>query len=416
MQLYNTFILIFAIAVGIAYINFRFIKLQTTIAIMSAALILSFVILVLGNLGFKELEQHATQMLSAIDFNKLLLDGMLSFLLFAGALTVDLNYLSERKWEIAILATLSTIASAALIGLSVYYIFNLFLAHHLPLIYCLLFGALISPTDPIAVLATVKELKAPRELATTIAGESLFNDGVGIVIFLTLYRIAFTTAHPTWHSVSLLFIQEAFGGALYGIVLGYLAYWLIRPINNHTLEILITLVIVTGGYALALMLDISGPIAMVVAGIFIGNHGRRLFMSKDTCQRLDTFWELIDEILNVVLFLLIGLELLVIKLSYTHMLIGLAAIPLVLLVRFITVSIPINCFKIFRNYIPYFIMILTWGGLRGGLAVAMALAIPPSHSRDIILAMTYGVVVFSIVIQGTTAKSLVRRSNAKRII
>ncbi|MDF2867141.1 MAG: nhaP [Gammaproteobacteria bacterium] len=409
IDIYTLMSLVLTSAVVVAYINHRYIHLQPTIAIMLSSLLLSLGLIIAGQFGYTHLQQQVAQILARIDFYHLLMNGMLSFLLFAGALNVNINDLKERQWEVFTLATFSTIASTLLVGIFTYYLLN---ALHIPIsfIYCLLFGALISPTDPIAVLAMCKEVKAPRKLGVSIAGESLFNDGVGIVLFLTIYQIAFTDSTTTWESISVLFLQEACGGILYGLGLGLVGYWLIKSIDDHKLEILITLSIATGGYALAQSIKVSGPLAMVVAGILIGNHGRRFSMSVKTQENLDNFWELVDEVLNVLLFFLIGFELLVIKITSQELIASALAILLVLLVRFLTVAAPLSLFKLKEQYAPHSIKILTWGGLRGGLAVALALALPPSPYRNLILAMTYAVVIFSIAIQGTTIKPLIRLS------
>lgn len=409
MTIYTLLASIISVAILIGYINHRFVGMQTTIAIMSSALLLSLVILISGHLGFHDLAIQVESTLGKINFHNLLMNGMLSFLLFAGALNVDINQLKNQKWEIGVLAILSTIVSTLLVGVLTYYLL-LFLNLSVPLIYCFMFGALISPTDPIAVLATFKKLGAPSQLNVTVAGESLFNDGVGIVLFLTFYHLASTGTQPTIENVSLLFLQQAIGGIIYGAVIGLIAYFLIKPINDSKIEILITLAVVTGGYALAQGLGLSGPLAMVVAGIFIGNRGRNFSMSEETRISLDTFWELVDEVLNALLFSLIGLELL--RITYTHDTIyaSLIAIPLVLLVRCITVATPMWFFKRRRKYTPYFTSILIWGGLRGGLGVALALALPPSPHRSLILAMTYAVVMFSVIVQGLSVKPLVQLS------
>jgi len=396
-------------AVLIAYLNHRYIRLQPTIAIMLASLGLSLGLVVLGQLGYNNLQTQAAAILAKLDFNHLLMNGMLSFLLFAGALNVDINQLKNRKWEVFTLATVGTLASTLLIGVLSYYLLNA-LGIKIDFIYCLLFGALISPTDPIAVLAMCKEVKVPRQLETSIAGESLFNDGIGIVLFLTIFQVAFTHQSASIGSISLLFLQEAGGGILYGLGLGLVGYWLIKSIDDPKLEILITLAMATGGYALAQAIGVSGPLAMVVAGILIGNHGKRFSMSVASQRNLDNFWELIDEVLNTLLFFLIGLELLVIKISSQDLLACAIAIPLVLLVRFITVAGPLSIFKLKTTYAPHSIKILTWGGLRGGLAVALALALPVGPYRNLILAMTYAVVIFSIAVQGTSIKPLIRLS------
>jgi len=412
MTLYDIFTIIITITVAIAYINHRFIKMQPTIAMMFAALLISLAVIILSSFfGLRGFETQIQGLLARLDFHSLLLNGMLSFLLFAGSLTVDLNDFLSQKWEIATLASVGTIVSTILIALLMYY-FLIVVSLPLPFIYCLFFGALISPTDPIAVLAMCKEVNAPRKLSVSIAGESLFNDGVGIVIFVSLYQLAFG-GHPiTFSSLILLFSREAIGGMAYGILLGLFCYWLMKPINDYKIQVLITLAITTGGYLLARSIDVSGPLAMVVAGIFLGNTGKRFKMSKKMSEHLFTFWELIDEIMNALLFLLIGFELLLIPFDHQHIVAGLVAIPVVLLVRFLVVGVPISVFKIWRNYSPHVIKIMSWGGLRGGLAVALALSLPKSSERGLIVAMTYAVVLFSLLIQGTTIKALVRKSKA----
>ena len=413
MILFTILSYIFTLAVMLSYLNARFVKMQTTTAVMTGSLILSLLLLLIGRLHFLDLVHPLSHLLRQIDFHALLLDGMLSFLLFAGALTIDINQLRRFKWEIGVLASIATLASALIIGFGSFYLLS-WLNFSIPLVYCLLFGALISPTDPIAVLAMFKELKAPDGLDTCVAGESLFNDGVGIVIFLSLYEVAFSGNPITFSAVSSLFLHEAVGGILYGLGLGLLAYWLIKPIDNHKIEILTTLAVATGGYALAQAMNISGPLAMVVAGIFIGNNGHNFNMSKRTRENLDNFWELIDEILNVILFVLIGLELLVINLNTKTLLAGLLGIGLVLGTRFLTVGIPISLFKLKKRYKPYTIRILVWGGLRGGLAVALALALPSGPERDVILTLTYAVVVFTIIVQGLTIKPLILLSQRSK--
>ncbi len=407
MNLYEIFSIILTIAVAIGYINHRLVRMPPTIAIMVGSLLLSLLLIIIAQFGFADAEAHIAQILTKINFHDLLMNGMLSFLLFAGALSVDIGDLKSRQWEIGILATGSTLASAILVGGGIYFLLR-WIGIDIPIVMCFLFGALISPTDPIAVLAIFKDLGAPKRLRISVAGESLFNDGVGIVIFLTIYQVAYIGGHPTFQSIATMFLQQAIGGVAYGALLGYIGYRLIKSIDDHKLEILITLMIATGGYTLAAVLNISGPLAMVVAGIFIGNRLRDAATSRESSDALNMFWELVDDVLNAVLFLLIGFELIILKITTTEIIAGLVTIPLVLLVRFITVSIPISVFKRFRTYSPHIIKILTWGGLRGGLAVALALSLPPSKARNLILAMTYAVVVFSIVIQGLTIKQMVK--------
>lgn len=401
---------ILTVAVLIAYINHRYIGLQSTIAIMVGSMLLSCALLLIQHTGIANVVIRTEIILETINFKELLLHGMLSFLLFAGSMTINFNQLKSQRWEIGTLATVSTIASTLLVGTLSYYLLP-FLGLHMPFLYCLLFGALISPTDPIAVLATFKEIGAPKNLEACVAGESLFNDGVAIVIFLTLYQLAFQGAAITFTNVTFLFIEETVGGILYGIILGYTANWLIKSCRDHKIAILITLVIVTGGYHFALVMDISGPLAMVIAGIFVGNKGRRGSKQNETRRILEVFWEAIDEVLNAILFFLIGFELLTLKASTVELIAIVAAIPLVLLIRLITVAIPMKMFQFSKR--PYMISMLTWGGLRGGLAVALALTLPANEYRDFILAMTYGVVAFSVIVQGITIRPLAKAASMK---
>lgn len=409
MDIYASASIILTSAIGVGYLNHRYIKMPPSIAIMASALLLSACLLTLDALGYHSIKQTAARFLSHINFHDLLINGMLSFLLFAGALNIDINELVDQKWEVGTLATLGTVASALLIGTGSYYLLHA-LGFNIPFAYTMLFGALISPTDPIAVLAIFKRMGAPRKLSIKVEAESLFNDGVGIVIFLSIYQLIFTHQPITFISLSALFLKQAIGGIVYGVGLGALAYWLLKPIDDHKVEILITLAVATGGYTFAQMLDISGPLAMVAAGLLIGNHGRSFSMSKGAKESLDTFWELIDEMLNAVLFLIIGLELTLIDASWRELTIAAAGIPLVLLIRYLIVAAPISLFKIWRNYAPHVIKIMTWGGLRGGLAVALALSIPASPYRHIILVMTYAIVLFSVIVQGLTVKYLIRLS------
>jgi len=393
-----------------SYINFRFIKLPATIGIMLVALVVSLLIIALGKIGFGGIDQLAHELLGYIDFNETLMHGMLSFLLFAGALHVNLADLAKQKWVIGGLATFGVILSTFLIGLISWYIFGL-LNIELPLIYCLVFGALISPTDPIAVIGILKTAGAPKSLETKIAGESLFNDGIGVVVFIVLLGLA-TSGHEVQISeIALLFLEEAVGGIIYGLVIGSLAFWLLKSIDNYQVEILITLALVMGGYALAGAIHTSGPIAIVVAGLLIGNKGRLLAMSDKTREHLDTFWELIDEILNAVLFVLIGMEVLVLAFDSQYLLAALLLIPVTILVRFICVGIPISALKLRREFSPNAIKVMTWGGLRGGISVALALSLPAGTERDIILVITYVIVIFSIVVQGLTIGKLLPKKD-----
>ena len=409
MNIYSTLSILTTTAIAIAYLNYRLVKLQTTSAIMVGSLVLSLILLALNKLGISHLEPHIEHLVARLHFHNLLMNGMLSFLLFASSLTIDWQAFKKKRWEIFTLASVSTIASTFIVAISIYFILNWFQIA-LPFKYCILFGALISPTDPIAVLAMVTTMRAPKKLEVIIAGESLFNDGVGIVIFITAYQFAFASNHPTLHSTAILFAQEALGGLAYGGLLGWFGTYLIRSVSDHKLRILITVGIVTGGYTLAQFLKISGPLAMVVAGMLVGNACRTTTPEDLSYKILEGFWEIVDEILNALLFLLIGFEILVMSHYFNQLLLGLISIPLVLLVRSITVLIPMSIFKRTRHYPPQTVKILIWGGLRGGLAVALALSLPPNHYRDLILIMTYTIVIFAILIQSTTVKRLVKRS------
>ena len=406
MDLFTILAVLITLTALFSYVNFRFIGLPTTIGVMLISLLMSLALIVLDAFGVA-LREQADVLLRSIDFDEALLQGMLSFLLFAGALHVNINDLVEHKWTIGLLSTVGVLVSTFLIGTMTWLVLG-WLDVPMPFVYCLLFGALISPTDPIAVLGILKTAGAPKRLETKITGESLFNDGVGVVIFLIILEIATGSGEVTAGHIGLVFVQEALGGALFGLAIGYLAYRMLKQVDNYQVELLITVALVTGGYALAMALHLSGPIAIVVAGLLIGNHGRRLAMSEKTRHHLDIFWELIDEVLNAVLFVLIGLEVLVLVLTKAYLLAGLLLIPLVLLARFISVGIPVTVLRPFRDFDPGAIRIMTWGGLRGGISVALALSLPPGPERDVILAITYAIVVFSILVQGLTIGKLVK--------
>ena len=397
------------ITAGFSYINHRFLKFPTSIGLMAIALVFSMVLLALGELKWiPGLEDSARELLQSIDFNRLVLHGILGALLFAGSLHINLEDLMKQKWIIILLASVGVVLSTTLVSGLMYFVLG-WLGIGIPFIYCLLFGALISPTDPIAVLAILKNVGAPKELETKIAGESLFNDGVAVVIFVVILGIANGTHEPTVGSIALLFLKEAVGGALFGLAAGYGAYRLLRTVDNYQVEVLITLALVFASYAAAEALHVSAPIAAVAAGLLIGNHGRTLAMSEKTIEHVDMFWELIDEVLNGILFVLLGFELLIITFDLSSFKAGLIAIPVVLLARFVGVSLPIWLRKFKREFSPNAIKVLTWGGLRGGISVALALSLPASPEREIILMMTYVVVVFSILVQGLTIGKLVQR-------
>lgn len=407
MNLFNILSFLFTIAAILGYINYRYIKLQSSIAITMTTMLLTVGIIFISSLGINVGEKEIALAFSKIDFHSLLMNGMLSFLLFAGALNVSLDQLLEEKWEVMILAIGGTVISTFIIGGLTFY-FLAWLGQPLAFIHCLLFGALISPTDPIAVLAVFKKLKAPKSLDTRLAGESLFNDGVGIVLFVTIYAVAYGQHSATVGAIAALFLQQAIGGILYGMLLGYIGYRLIKPINDSLQEIFITLAIATGGYSLAQTLNISGPLAMVVAGMFIGNRQKMFYMSEKTRVHLVHFWEVIDSAFNAILFLLIGLELIALQRSFFELISGLGAIIIVLVARIISVGVPMQLMRLKRCYEPFATSIMIWGGLRGGLAIALALALPAGPAKALILPMTYATVLFSILVQGLSISPLVK--------
>lgn len=403
MIIFNDIAILVCLAALFSFLNYRYLKLPSTIALMLISLLFSIGIIVLGKLG---LHIGLRQIVAGIDFNMTLMVGMLSFLLFAGALHVNLNDLLDSKIEITIFATLGVVISTVMIGTGVYFVFMLF-GYAISYLHCLLFGALISPTDPIAVMGILKQAGAPPDLEVKMAGESLFNDGIGVVVFIVLLDMvsgghSVSAGHLVW-----LLVEEVAGGVVLGLVLGGVAFEVLRRVDEYPVEILITLALVTGGYALALNFHMSGPITIVIAGLMIGNHGRRLAMSDITRQHLDMFWELVDEILNAVLFVLIGLEVLVVSLSAGYLLMGLIAIPIALSARLFCISLPVLLLKPFRRFSPGTVRILTWGGLRGGISVALALSLPTGPWRDVFLTMTYAVVAFSLLVQGLTVQMVI---------
>lgn len=391
-----------------SYLNHRFVRLPTTIGVMVIALVLSLCIVALNELGVDHgVRDYEESFLRSIDFSDVLMQGMLSFLLFAGALHIDLSALKAYRWQVGTLALLGTLLSTIMVGFGMWVVLP-WVGVDLPLPYCLLFGALISPTDPIAVTAILKSAKAPKSLELVIAGESLFNDGVGVVIFSLLLGVLATGDAPTAGIALELLVREAGGGIAFGLILGYATFLLLRSIDQYQVEVLLTLAAVMGGYALASHIHVSGPLAMVVAGLMIGNRGRALAMSDRTRQHIDMFWDLIDEILNAVLFVLLGMEVVVIAVSGSALIGGTAAIAVTLLARAATVGLPVRAlpglFDLPRNSAR----VLVWGGLRGGISVALALSLPVGTEREIVLTMTYCVVAFAIFVQGLTIGRVVR--------
>lgn len=408
MSGYDVVALFITAAAAASYLNYKFLKLPATIGLMVLALALSLLMIGLDKIGFGFADQAET-FLQTVDFSTALMQVMLSFLLFAGALHININDLAEQKFTIASLATLGVVASTFIVGTASYYVLG-WLDLELPYIYCLVFGALISPTDPIAVLAILKSAGASKSLSTKIAGESLFNDGVGVVVFMVLTGIVASGGDFSWSQVGLLFLEEAIGGVLFGLAIGWLGYLLLKDVDAYVVEVLITLALVAGGYSLAIAIHTSGPIAIVVAGLLIGNHGRKFAMSETTRRNLDLFWELVDEALNAVLFVWIGMEILVLTFSLSYFIAGLVAIPVALTARYLSVKSAILILQFKRDFSKNADLILTWGGLRGGISIALALSLAAGPTRDLIVSMTYVIVVFSILIQGLSIGKLVKHS------
>ena len=416
MTVFEMAAVLLVLAAVFSYINYQFLKLPTAIGLMALSLAGSFILVLVG-LAVPVVSHAATQAVSGVNLNEAFLHGMLGFMLFAGALHINLSELAARKWIILTLSTVGVLTSTLMVG---FFTWALLSAVGIPArpIYCLLFGALISPTDPIAVMGILRKAGVPKDMEIKIAGESLFNDGVGVVVFLGLLEIATGAAGFSPVRLGGLFLWEAGGGAALGFVLGWGTYRMLRSVDNYQVEVLLSLALVAGGYALADVLHMSGPIAMVVAGLLIGNVGRAHAMSPTTVEHLDKFWELIDEVLNAVLFVLIGLEVLaVFALAFSGRLLlaAVAAIPMVLLARLASVAGPIALLRKRGRFMRHTIRMLTWGGLRGGISVALALSVPrevngePVGERDVLVAMTYGVVVFSILVQGLTVGPLAQR-------
>ncbi|AMM18447.1 sodium:proton antiporter (plasmid) [Burkholderia sp. PAMC 28687] len=394
----------------LAYLNHRFLRLPTTIGVMASALGLSLTFVGLDALGITHSLRDAEESLvRSVDFGNVLLQGMLSLLLFAGALHVNFRQLKAYRIQVIALAVVSTVASTAIIGVAMWLLLPK-LGVTLPLPYCMVFGALISPTDPVAVMGILHSSGAPKNLELVIVGESLFNDGVGVVIFALLLGMAVSGVTPTFQTGLLTLMREAGGGLGFGAALGYITFRLLKSVDHYQVEVLITLAAVLGGYALANHLHVSGPLAMVVTGVMIGNRGRADAMSETTRRYVDMFWELIDEILNAVLFVLIGMEVLLVAFPGRILFAGACAAVVTLLARLLTVGLPVaaigRAFRLPRGAWT----VLTWGGLRGGISVALALSIPTGPERNIVLALTYCVVVLSILGQGLTVASVVKRT------
>jgi len=397
----------------VSYLNHKFIRLPDAVGVMALALIVSLAIVLLGQF-YPTLRDLAETFVERLNFGEAVLHGMLGFLLFAGALHVDLAELRTRAAPIFLLAVFGTIVSASIVGV-VTWLALASLGLQVRLVYCLVFGALIAPTDPIAVLSLLRQAKVAKDLEIQIVGESLFNDGIGVVLFIGLLGVA--TGGEAFHFAhfAMLFLRQAVGGIVFGFAVGTVAFFMCRSIDNYRVEILISLALATGGFALAEKLDVSAPLAIVVAGLLMGNHGRTYAMSPITAERLDAFWELIDDILNGILFMVIGMEILLLDFSLIYLLAGAIAVVTVLLARLSTVALALLAVRSWSAFPSGSVGILTWAGLRGGISVALALSLPGQRSplalpeRDIIIWMTYVVVIFSILVQGLSVGPLARR-------
>jgi len=409
MDYYAIASILIVIAALFGYINVRFLKLPITIGLMVITLAFTLVVVAVAQFDDTLLLQEK-EFISNIDFKTVLLDVMLSFLLFAGALHTNFNQLKVQRRPVLAFATLGVLVSTFLVGILMYYLL-LLLGLDISFIYCLLFGALISPTDPIAVLGILKKAKAPKILETKIVGESLFNDGVGVVVFLTIFSIA---ASPNVDikitDIAVLFGQEVIGGILLGLILGWIAYRMLKSIDNYEVEVIITIAAVMGGTLLAHQLHLSAPLAMVTAGLIVGNDTVRTNAMSDVTETyVDKFWELIDVLLNTVLFVMIGMEMLVLTFKGSYILAGLIAVPLVLMCRYLSLWLPIKFYAKKLEFVPHTNLIMTWGGLRGGISIALALSLTHDMHRDLFLVITYIIVVFSIIGQGLTVEPIIKK-------
>lgn len=417
MDLFDVVAAVLVLSALFSYANHRWLRLPSTIGLMIVALAFSLAIASAGHY-WAGVEERAKAMIGRISFDRTVMNGMLGFLLFAGSLHLSLSDVWKHRGAILVLATVGVALSTIVVGLVSWWLLTAFGFGVRP-IYCFLFGALISPTDPLAVLSIMKQLQAPKGWEIIISGESLLNDGVGVAIFVGLLSIArgeesFAAAHFAG-----LFAREAIGGAVFGLAIGGLAFLLLRSVDQYQVEVLISIALVAGGYAVADALGVSGPIAMVMAGLLIGNKGRELAMSQLTRERLDVFWELVDEVLNSLLFVMVGLELVVIHITGKQLIAGTLLVPVVLVARLVSVGIPLAVVRLWRRTAKGTLIVLTWSGLRGGISLAMALSLhghlraTDSPEAGLLLPLTYIVVVYSIIVQGLTVGRVIKRSVAR---
>ncbi len=408
MDVFTVISVLVVLSAVFGYINARFLKLPNSIGLMSITILCTLIVLAISYFDDTLLEKEK-ELISKIDFETVLLDIMLSFLLFAGALHTSFQQLKVQRKPILTFATLGTITSTLIVGVFIYYLLQI-IDLNVDFIYCILFGALISPTDPIAVLGILKQVNAPKKLETKIVGESLFNDGVGVVIFLTIYQIAKGGSDITFGHVAEMFVVEVIGGIALGLALGWITYRLLKSIDDYDIEVIITIAAVMGGTVLAQYLHLSAPLAMVTAGLMVGNDTmRNTSMSKITEQYVDKFWELVDILLNTILFVMIGMEILVLTFDMEYILAGILAIPLLLIARFLSLMLPIKFYAKKLDFVPNTNLIMTWGGLRGGISIALALSLTHEMHRDLFLVITYIIVVFSIIVQGLTVGKLIKK-------
>ena len=408
MEYFSIATILIVLSALFGYINVRFLKMPITIGLMVITLIFTLIVIIIGYFD-DTLLLREKELVQSIDFKTVLLDIMLSFLLFAGALHTNFEQLRVQRWPVFVFATAGVLVSTFLVGTFMYYGLNL-VGLEINFIYCLLFGALISPTDPIAVLGILKQAGAPKKLETKIVGESLFNDGVGVVVFLTIYQIAQGGNEISFVHVAEMFAVEVLGGVVLGILLGWVTYRLMKSIDDYDVEVIITLAAVMGGTLLAQKFHMSAPLAMVACGLLVGNDTvRNSAMSDVTETYVDKFWELIDVLLNTLLFVLIGMEILVLTFKGQYILAGLLAIPIVLLSRYMSLWIPIRFFKKKLEFVPNTNLIMTWGGLRGGISIALALSLTNEMHREIFLLITYFIVTFSIIVQGLSVGPLIKK-------